>query len=172
MLELSSERHRAWLAAISRADLTKEKLPNVYVCGCHFVQSLLIICYCVQDFYLEEPAYIMKKSDIDWFSCLSPGHDKVNITSLQAASERATTRTEQRRKRMEETSACSASRSVEVEASVNKETTTSLDTCNFCSQEVQTDSEMHHKTVQTKVIELCTREVQTECNDFFLKVTF
>ena len=113
----------------------------------------------------------MNKSDIDWFPCLNLGHDKVNITSLQAASERAT-RTEQRRKRMEETSTCSASRSVEVEASVNEEITTSLDTCNFCSQEVQTDSEVHHKTVQTKVVEFCTREVQTECNEFFAESNF
>ena len=112
MLELSSERRRAWLAAISRADLTEEKLPNVYVCGCHFVKSSfkdLLSCMTMfsKGFYLEVPAYIMNKSDIDWFPCLNLGHDKVNITSLQAASERAT-RTEQRRKRMEETSACSA----------------------------------------------------------------
>ena len=75
---------------------------------------------------------------------------------------------------MEETSACSASRSVEFEESVNEESTTSLDTCNFCSQEVQTDStsELHHKKVQTVVVELCTREVQTECNEFFTESNF
>lgn len=55
----------------------------------------------------------MNKSDIDWFPCLNLGHNKVNITSLKAANERATWR-----KRIEETSTCSASRSVEVEASV------------------------------------------------------
>ena len=39
MLELSSERRRAWLAAICRADLTEEKLRNVHVCGCHFMKG-------------------------------------------------------------------------------------------------------------------------------------
>ena len=40
MLELSTERRRAWVAAISRADLTEEKLANVFVCGHHFVEGL------------------------------------------------------------------------------------------------------------------------------------
>jgi len=74
MLELSSERCRAWVAAISRADLTEEKLPNV--CGSHFVRGLLII--------LHDHAYyrilfrrtfinIINMSDVDWFPCLNLG---------------------------------------------------------------------------------------------------
>ena len=43
MLELSSERRKAWRAAISRADLTEEKLRNVHVCGCHFMKGWFII---------------------------------------------------------------------------------------------------------------------------------
>jgi len=39
MLEISSERKRAWLKAISRVDLTEEKLANVYVCERHFVTA-------------------------------------------------------------------------------------------------------------------------------------
>lgn len=45
MLELSSERRRAWLAAISRADLTEKKLRNVHVCGCHFTKSWFIMSF-------------------------------------------------------------------------------------------------------------------------------
>ena len=39
MLEITRERRRAWLKAISREDLTEEKLANVWVCECHFVAS-------------------------------------------------------------------------------------------------------------------------------------
>jgi len=41
MLEISSERRRAWLRAISRDDLTEEQLANnnVWVCERHFVTS-------------------------------------------------------------------------------------------------------------------------------------
>ena len=46
----------------------------------------------------------MYKLDIDWYPCLNLGHGKVNITSLEAASERVTC-TKQRKKRMEESSA-------------------------------------------------------------------
>ena len=61
-----------------------------------------------------------------------------------------------------------ASASSEIETSVNEETTTSFDSCNFNSQGVQTDTVLHDdKKVQTKRVELCTREIQTECSDFF-----
>ena len=39
MLEITRERRRAWLKAISREDLTEEKLANVWVCERHFVAS-------------------------------------------------------------------------------------------------------------------------------------
>ena len=39
MLEITRERRRAWLKAISREDLTEEKLANIWVCECHFVAS-------------------------------------------------------------------------------------------------------------------------------------
>ena len=110
----------------------------------------------------------MYKSDIDWCPCLNLGHDKVNITSLEAASERAT-RTKQRRKRMEELSA-GASGPSEIDTS---ETVTSLNICNFSSMETQTDSVLHDdKNVQTNIVELCTREVQTDCSEFFAESNF
>ena len=38
-LTLTTERQLAWLKAISRDDLTKEKLSNVFVCERHFVSG-------------------------------------------------------------------------------------------------------------------------------------
>ena len=105
----------------------------------------------------------MYKSHIDWFPCLNLGHDKVNMATLQAIDERAK-RTEQRKKRMEESYA-RASESSEIDVSTNEETVTS---CNFSSVETQTDSVKHDdRIVQTKIIELCTKQVQTdyECSD-------
>ena len=40
MLEISTERRRAWLKAISRQDLTADKLANVFVCEHHFVGGM------------------------------------------------------------------------------------------------------------------------------------
>ena len=43
MLAISTERRRAWLAAISRGDLTEDRLHNVYVCSRHFVEGKCVI---------------------------------------------------------------------------------------------------------------------------------
>ena len=45
MLTISTERRRAWLAAISRANLTEDRLHNVYVCSRHFVKGLGVSLY-------------------------------------------------------------------------------------------------------------------------------
>ena len=53
-----------------------------------------------------------------------------------------------------------ASESSEVDVSTNEETVTS---CNFSSVETQTDSVKHDdRIVQTKITELCTKQVQTD----------
>ena len=135
MLELSTERHRTWLAAISRADLTKEKLSNVFVCGCHFTKGWLKIIifltmFLVQEFYVGAPSNIMHKSDVGWFPCLSLGHEKVDMATLQAADERAT-QTEERRKRMAEAYARASESSEVNETNEDEEMVT-------CSEETQT----------------------------------
>ena len=110
----------------------------------------------------------MYKSDIDWCPCLNLGHGKVNITSLEAASERAT-RTKQRRKRMEESSA-GASGPSEIDTSG---TVTSLNICNFSSTETQTDSVLHDdKNVQTNIVELVPGKFKLIAVNFLQKVTF
>ena len=62
MLSLTTEQQLAWLRAISRNDITKEKLSNVFVCERHFVK--------------RKPAYEMYKLDIDWSPSQHLGHDK------------------------------------------------------------------------------------------------
>lgn len=39
MLEITTERRKAWLAAICRADLAVDKLGNVFVCQKHFCKG-------------------------------------------------------------------------------------------------------------------------------------
>ena len=43
----------------------------------------------------------MSKFDVDWAPCINLGHEKINVSTLQAASDRAA-QTEMRRRRMEE----------------------------------------------------------------------
>ena len=43
MLEITTERRKAWLAAISREDLKGKKLNNVFVCSCHFVNGKFVV---------------------------------------------------------------------------------------------------------------------------------
>ena len=71
MLSLTTERQLAWLKAISRDDITKEKLPNVFVCERHFVKG--------------KPAYEMYKLDIDWSPSQHLGHDKLALDSAKLA---------------------------------------------------------------------------------------
>ena len=43
MLSLTTKRQLAWLKAISRDDITKEKLSNVFVCERHFVSGTVYV---------------------------------------------------------------------------------------------------------------------------------
>ena len=52
--------------------------------------SVLIFFYT-----LGKPAYEMSKFVVDWAPCINLGHEKINVSTLQAASDRAT-RTEMR----------------------------------------------------------------------------
>jgi len=50
---------------------------------------------------LGKPAYKMNKHDVDWAPCINLGHNKVDMSILQAARDRAT-RTKQRKQQIEE----------------------------------------------------------------------
>ncbi|XP_065905689.1 uncharacterized protein [Dysidea avara] len=129
MVEITTERRRVWLSVISRDNLPC--LENVSVCSNHFESG--------------KPAYVMKTFDVDWTPCINLGHDKVNVGTLQAASDRAI-RTEQRRQRMEEAATSSSVASSSVGAQVSVEDTG----CVFVNEGTQTDQGVlcHSKTVQ------------------------
>lgn len=81
--ELSIERRRKWLAAISRVGLTEEIINSGRICSCHFVSG--------------KPAADWDKFNVDWVPTLNLGHNKTVVSEknsdLQAArSERAKVR--------------------------------------------------------------------------------
>ena len=90
----------------------------------------------------------MKTFDVDWAPCINLGHDKVNVSTLQAASDRAI-RTEQRRQRMEEAATSSSVASSSVVAQVSEEDIG----CVFVNEGTQTDQGVlyHSKTVHKQL---------------------
>ena len=52
MLELSSERCRAWLSAISRADMTDKRLCLWVSFHGKFINNLLLCMFIIQDFFI------------------------------------------------------------------------------------------------------------------------
>ena len=84
--DMSSSRRRQWITAISRDDLTEDKLENDRVCSKHFVSGT--------------PAKDWDQFNIDWVPTLNLGHHKQRGDAEKAA-ERAE-RTAQRRKRRED----------------------------------------------------------------------
>ena len=65
--------------------------------------SLLLICHLLvrNIHYIGKPAKIMYKSDVDWAPCLVLDHQKINLTVLEAAHERAK-RYDARRKKIDQ----------------------------------------------------------------------
>ena len=61
--ELISTRRRLWISAISRDELTEEKLENDRVCCQHFVSG--------------EPAKEWDRHNVHWVPTLNLGHDKL-----------------------------------------------------------------------------------------------
>ena len=66
---LSEERRWLWLAAISRANLTKKILENDWVCGDHF--------------HSGEAAPLWDKHNPDWVPSLNLGPDKLNQSATK-----------------------------------------------------------------------------------------
>ena len=83
--ELTAERRRRWLAAISRADLDTQL--RGFVCSWHFRSGV------------SAPSW--DKHNIDWVPTLSLGHNKRDLGSSEAASNRAE-RTLKRKKYIDE----------------------------------------------------------------------
>ena len=84
--ELTTRRRQAWISAISRDDLTDDKLENERVCSRHFVSG--------------QAAKQWDQFDIDWVPTLHLGHTKRphhHLTDPQLNADRA-----ERRKRRQE----------------------------------------------------------------------
>ena len=82
--ELTTRRRRAWLSAISRDDLTEDKLENERVCYRHFVSG--------------QAAKRWDQFDVDWVPTLHLGHTKkLRQVDPQLDADRA-----ERRKRRQE----------------------------------------------------------------------
>ena len=84
--ELTSERRRRWISAISRDDLTEEKSKNDRVCSKHFVSG--------------EPAKEWDRFNVDWVPTQNLGHRKLR-GDPEKVSERAN-RAAERRKHQQE----------------------------------------------------------------------
>ena len=82
--ELTTRRRRAWISAISRDDLTDDKLENERVCSRHFVSG--------------QAAKQWDQSDVDWVATVHLGHTKrPHLIDPQLNADRA-----ERRKRRKE----------------------------------------------------------------------
>ena len=90
--ELTTERRRKWISAISRDDITEKKMENDRVCSSHFVSG--------------KPASNWDKFNIDWVPTLNLGHNKNDIKPKDriAAGEGAQRAVIRRNKRLEERS--------------------------------------------------------------------
>ena len=106
----------------------------------------------------------MSKFDVDWAPCINLGHEKINVSTLQAASDRAA-QTEMRRRRMEEATQSS---------SVVTDHVSGEDTGpKFADKGTQTDEVSYEcREVQTCNPQLCDASVQTEPCNFFEEKNF
>ena len=87
MEELTAERRRRWISAISRENLTDSILENDWVCSKHFVSG--------------EPAKDWDHFNMDWFPTLCLGHSKQQVKDPEAAEVRSRTAAERRKHRSE-----------------------------------------------------------------------
>ena len=89
--ELTAERRRLWMSAISRGDLTEEILANDRVCGEHFLSG--------------KAAFVWDRTNVDWVHSINLGHkkkDKENNNDRRQQIEERSKRMKERRKREQE----------------------------------------------------------------------
>ena len=105
---------------------------------------------------------------MDWAPCLNLGHDKINVSTLQAASDRAT-RTELRNQRMQEAS--SSVVDLQTGAQASEEDTGHVMLTNVATQ---TDQEVlyNSKSVQTTPPKTSDVGVQTDDWEFLMRRFF
>ena len=84
MEELTRERRRRWISAISREGLSESILENDRVCGRHFISG--------------KPAQDWDRHNDDWLPALHLGHRKQGQRDSKAKNERAQRTAEKRRR--------------------------------------------------------------------------
>ena len=131
---------------------------------------------------VEKPAYEMNKHDVDWAPCINMGHNKVDISTLQAARNRAT-RTKQKRQQIEEAVATStenetSSKQVSIAFS-NSESQMEHDNAVFTTTDMGIQmgidcSEVisHSVSVQTCLPQTCDFGVQIDDCHFYMRKKF
>ena len=85
--ELTSERRRMWISAISREDLTDDILERVRVCSQHFVSG--------------EAAKDWDRFNVDWVPTLHLGHSKQHVKDPEEAAALAQRAANRRKRRAE-----------------------------------------------------------------------
>ena len=85
--EMTAERRRKWISAISRDDLTDSILETDRVCSKHFVSG--------------QAAKDWDRYNVDWVPTLCLGHSKQQVTDPEVSAARAQRATERRKRRTE-----------------------------------------------------------------------
>ena len=124
-----------------------------------------MVCQYLLLIILGKPAYEKSKHDVYWAPCKNLGHNKVNMSTLQAASDRAT-RTKQRRQRMEEAVATSSTenktQSEQLSASSSdSETQRKQDNAVFATADMGTQTCVEYSEVLSRSISVQTCPPQT-----------
>jgi len=81
MLSLATEHQLAWLKAISRDDITKEKLSNMFVCERHFISGTVGRKVSVFILYICIDLLLMRCTS--WVPSQHLGHDKLALDSAK-----------------------------------------------------------------------------------------
>ena len=87
MEELTEERGRRWISAISRENLNDSILAKDWVCSKHFASG--------------EPAKDWDRFNVDWFPTLCRGHSKQQVKDPEVADVRSRRAAERRKRRSE-----------------------------------------------------------------------
>lgn len=85
--EMTADRRRKWISAISRDDLTDSILSNDRLCSKHFVSG--------------QAAKDWDRYNVDWVPTLCLGHSKQQLTDPEVSAARAQRATERRKRRTE-----------------------------------------------------------------------
>ena len=139
--ELTRERRMRWISAISRDDLTEQKLQNERVCSRHFVSG--------------KPAQSWDKFNIDWVPTLNLGHTKNTntIENMEASAARA-----ERAKRRRQSAIEQQEQEVAEKRRALHDTGKPVSEINFVDEELS-----HQEDVLEEVTDNLCQDFEAEC---------